>query len=95
LKSGKIELEQELIRLLYREVGEIQTTVRGERLHAWSEAYEHWMTKRKDKFSLNVGEDTHLAWKELLAFCRRPRWEIEADDMYRRPMKPGSSYSHL
>jgi len=60
--------------------------VRGERLHAWAEAFEHWMTKRKDKFSSNVGEDAHLAWKELLAFCGKPPWEIEADDVHGRPM---------
>ena len=71
---------RELVRLLYGEyVGEKAQS--DKRLQRWAEAFDEWLDVRRTRFSPNVGEDSHRAWAEFLAFTRKAPWDIQVEDV--------------
>ena len=75
-----------LLEFLFGESAETAQRGASERLMRWAEAFDEWLEIRRTRFSPNVGEDSHRAWAEFLAFTRKAPWEI-------REAKYGCCYS--
>ncbi|HLE14116.1 MAG TPA: site-specific integrase, partial [Anaerolineales bacterium] len=78
--SDEKQKSYELIELLERAEFEDEA-IRGARMRRWAEAFEAWLEERRSRFSRNVGEDSFTAWREFLAYLRKPPWEARAEDV--------------
>lgn len=90
--------ELELIQLLELPAG----TPLDERLWRWSLAFEAWLEERRTGFNSNIGFYSHHAWREFLAFARKPPWEVSTADvnayiqsLEARGLRPGTISGRL
>ncbi len=70
-----------LLEFLFGESAEIAQRGASERLMHWVEAFDEWLEARRTRFSPNVGEDSHRAWAEFLAFTRKVPWDVQVEDV--------------
>jgi integrase len=52
-----------------------------QRHRRWARAFEAWLHARRTDCHPSVGSLSHLAWREFLAFTRKPPWNVTVEDV--------------
>lgn len=75
------ERVQVLMRLLFGEQAGVAQATAGERLRAWSEAFEAWVGELREKRKRYVSQRAVNSWKRLLEQSGKLPWEVGAGEM--------------
>jgi integrase len=73
----------ELLNLLNIEEGGSgdRCKVDEERMESWAQAFQDWIGERRARFNPKIGERSHLAWREFLAFTGKAPWKVRTVDV--------------